>query len=184
VRPDALLLTLASEDQIEAWFPLPSSLVPHRGHTCCLRAPVGLTVLDGKDIVVVDYSPDALAEQLVGKMVIAECQSTGESFIGFLQQFNSDNRVIPALSAIRLNENFRLNTIQEIGGTNKSGVKRRKTQKKTGIGSLITPGMFLPLTPKPEWKITGQVICWIAYDQEFDVERLTKPDSAASESSS
>lgn len=171
--------TLASEDQIEAWLPLPALLVPNPTNTSCLRAPSWLSVLGGEDLLVVDSS-EVLIEQRWGTMVIAELQSSGESYVGFLQHFDSDNRRIPALSVTRLNENHNLNYFTEIGGPTKAARKHRKPGNKTGFGGLLSPGMFLPMTPKAEWKILGRVICWIGSAQGRDLGRLAKGDSSSS----
>jgi transcriptional regulator with XRE-family HTH domain len=170
--------TLASEDQIEAWLPLPAVLVPNPTHTSCLRGPVGMTVL-GEELVVIDSSEFPL-EQLWGRMVIAAHQSSRESYAGFLQHFNSDNRRIPALSTTKLNEFYFLNHITEIDDPAKTARKQGKPGKKTGSNVLLTPGTFLPMTPKREWKILGRVICWISSEQGRDLVRPSKGNSSSS----
>jgi transcriptional regulator with XRE-family HTH domain len=157
--------TLASEDQIQAWLPLPAVLLQNPSKTSCLRAPKGMASfgLGGKDLLVIDAS-EVLIERLWHKMVIAERQSSGESYVGFLQSFVMDNRLIPALSVARMV--FR--RMDEIRDPKKAAQKPMESQKEPRSGVLRLPERFLPMTPKTDWRILGRVVCRIGCERGLD----------------
>lgn len=171
--------SLASEDQIEAWLPLPALLVPNPSKTSCLIAPKGMTSLGfgTKDLLVIDSS-EVLLDQLWRKMVIAERQSSGAAYVGFLHHFDIDNRRIPTLSVGRMA--FGIHYAMQFGDPSNPSRKQRELEKKTGAGELRSPGRFLPMTPKTEWKILGRVICRIGCERGLDFIRPAKGDSSSS----
>jgi transcriptional regulator with XRE-family HTH domain len=170
--------TLASEDQIEAWLPLPALLVQNPSKTSCLRAPKGMTSLGlgGKDVLVIDAS-EVLIERLWGKMVIAERKSSGESYVGFLQHFDMDNRRIPALSVARMV----FHRMDELNDPNKAVQKPRELGKEPRSGPLRMPGRFLPMTPKTEWQILGRVVSRISCERGLDFVHHSKGDSSSTD---
>jgi hypothetical protein len=87
--------------------------------------------LGGNDLLVIDAS-EVLTERLWDKMVIAERQSSSESYVGFLQSFVLDNRQIPALSVARLV--FR--RMDELRDPNKATQKPMESQKEPRSGVL------------------------------------------------
>lgn len=160
----------ASDDQIEAWLPLPALLVPNPDKTSCLWGPPGMTTLNlgGKDLLVIDCSELDFA-RLWGKMVIAECLSSGYSYVGFLQHFEMDNRRIPALSATR-NPSWGMTSSNNDGSTRAA---RKGTQQEREVGSdrLRRPGPFRPLTPATDWSILGRVVCRIGSERRGGWQR-------------
>lgn len=166
----------ASEDQIEAWLKLPALLVQNPPKTSCLRAPKGMASLGlgGKDLLVIDAS-EVNIERLWGKMVIAERQSSGESYVGFLQHFEMDSRRIPALSVARMV----FHRMDEVRDPNKAAEKSRELEKEPRSGPLRMPGRFLPMTPKTEWRILGRVVCRIGCERGLDFVPHSTDDSSS-----
>jgi transcriptional regulator with XRE-family HTH domain len=171
--------TFASDDQIEAWLPLPALLVPNPTKTSCLWGPQGMTSLSfgGKDLLVIDSS-DVPIEQLWGKMVIVERQSSGKSYVGFLQRFEMDNRLIPALSAARITS--WVNAVAKNGDSTRAARKEKEREKEADSGELHKPGPFRPLTPTTDWNILGRAICRIGCERRGDLQRLAKGHSSSS----
>jgi hypothetical protein len=169
--------TLASEDQIEAWLPLPTVLVKNPPKTSCLRAPNGMASLGlgGKDLLVIDAS-EVLIERLWGRMVIARRQSSDESYVGFLQYFEMDGRRIPALSVARMV----FHRMSELRDPNRTAQKPKELIKEPRSGVLRMPGRFLPMTPKMEWKIVGRVIARIGCERGLDFVHHLIDDSSSS----
>ena len=168
--------TLASEDQIEAWLPLPAVLLQNPSKTSCLRAPKGMASLGlgGNDLLVIDAS-EVLIERLWDKMVIAKHQSSSESYVGFLQSFEMNNRRIPALSVARMV--FR--RMDELRDPNKATQKPMESQKEPRSGVLHKPGRFLPMTPKTEWRILGRVVCRIGCERGLDFVPHSKDEPSS-----
>jgi transcriptional regulator with XRE-family HTH domain len=168
--------TLAPGDQIEAWLPLPRLLVPNPTKTSCLWSPKGMTSLNlgSRDLLVIDSS-DLPTEQLWGKMVIVEHQITGKSYVGFLQHFEMENRVIPALSAARITSWG--HRFPQINDSNQAARKERETE--TDSGELHKPGPFRPLTPEADWSILGRTICRIGCERGDDLKRLANGHSSS-----
>jgi hypothetical protein len=110
-------------------------------------------------------------------MVIAKRQSTGEWFAGFLQHFDIDNRTIPALTTARLIPFYRRT---EVGDPTKAARKPRELGK-ADCELLVSPGPFLPMTPKTDWKILGRAICRIGCEPGLYFGRLAKRDFAVIE---
>jgi transcriptional regulator with XRE-family HTH domain len=180
--------TLASDDQVEAWFSLPALLVPNPSKTSCLRAPKRMASLGhgGKDFLVIDSSV-TLIEKLEGKMVIAIHQSTGDWFAGFLQHFDFDDRKIPALTTGQTVPFYRNRVAAfPIKAARKTEDASRKTEdmEKAGCGVLGSPGPFRAMTPKNDWTIKGRVICRIGCEPGIDFGRLARRDSAVIEPAS
>ena len=125
----------------------------------------------GKDLLVIDSS-DVPLEQLWEKMVIAENQDRGESYVGFLERFDIDNRRIPALRAAHLI--FGIPYTAEVGDPTEAARKQRESGKETGSVVLLKPGQLLPMSPKTEWKILGRAICRIGCEEGRDFDRLAK----------
>jgi transcriptional regulator with XRE-family HTH domain len=152
---------LARPEQIEGWFPLPAVLIPNPSRTSCMRAPKGMSALFGDDLVIVDVTPLPL-EKLWGKIVIAIRHSTGTAYAGFLQQFNLDNRQIPALSQLRLNEDYALKYSTQITDRTNLATRHPKQGKRTANDALQLPGILLTMTPSSDWDLLGHAICWIS----------------------
>lgn len=167
--------TLASGDQIEAWVTLPAQLVANPPKTSCLRAPKGMAFLGrgAKELLVIDSSETRI-EKLSGKMVIAKRHSTGEWFVGFLQHFDFDKRTIPALTTARLIPFYRRG---EVGDQTRAARMPRELAKPDP-GVLVSPGPFLPMTPKMDWDIMGRAVCRIGCEPGLDFGRLAKDDSS------
>lgn len=165
--------TLASEDQIEAWLPLPAVLVPNPTKTSCLRAPRTMRSLgaSGKDLLVVDSS-DVPIERLWGKMVIAENQERGESYVGLMESFDIDNRRIPALRPAHMI--IGVPSAAESGDPTKDAREQRESGKEISPMALLKPGRLLPMSTTTEWKILGRTICRIGCEEGGDLDRLAK----------
>ena len=172
--------TFASEDEIEAWFPLPALLVPNPTKTSCLWAPQGMSSLGlgSNDLLVIEYS-DATFEKLGGQMVIAEHKKSGETYAGFLEPYDMNSEQIPALRVAPLSaESFNNLRWDAPAKTTffpmKLGKKQGKKEKVPGL--LLSPGHFRPMWPVMEWKILGRVIYRIGYERGGGLERLAKAD--------
>jgi len=171
--------TFASEDQIEAWLPLPALLVPNPTKTCCLWAPKGVRSLGlgSKDLLVIDSS-DVPLEQLWGKMVIAEHQKTGLSYAGFLEPFDIDSRRIPALSVVSAGADFP-HVMRFSVPTKTEWIQMKlpkKSENKKTVPDLSLSDHFRLMSPITEWKILGRAICRIGCERAGDLERLAKAD--------
>jgi hypothetical protein len=166
----------ASEDLIEAWVPLPAALLQNPPKTSCLRAPKGMASLGlgGKDLLVIDAS-EVVIERLWDKMVIAERQSSGESYVGFLKSFVMDNRRIPALSVARVV--FR--RMDQFLDPNKAVPKPMELQNEPRSGVLRKPGRFLPMTPEKEWRVLGRVVCRIGCERGLDFVPHSKDEPSS-----
>lgn len=171
--------TFASDDQIEAWLPLPALLVPNPTKTSCLWGPQGMTSLSlgGKDLLVIDSS-EVNFDQLWGKMVIVERQSSGRSYVGFLQRFEMDNQLTPALSGARITSWG--NDIAKYGDSTRVAGKEMEREKEADSGELHKPGPFRPMIPTADWKILGRAICRIGCERRGDLQRLAKGHSSSS----
>ncbi len=153
---------VAGPEQIEGWFPLPAVLIPNPSRTSCIRAPKGMSALFGDDLVIVDVTPLPL-ERLWGKIVIAIRHSTGTAYAGFLQNLELDNRQIPALSQLRLNEDYDLKHTTQITDMTNLVTRQSKQNKRIANDLLQLPGILLSMTPSSDWDLLGHAICWIAY---------------------
>lgn len=170
---------LARPEQIEGWVPLPAVLIPNPSKTSCMRAPKGMGVLFGGDLVILDVTPLPL-EKLWGTIVIATRHSTGIAYAGFLQESDWDNRQIPALTQLRMSEDSKY--LAQIPYMTNLASDRTKEDNRTANDALqlpgITndalqlPGILLSMTPSSDWDLLGHAICWISYKDQGWLSRL------------
>lgn len=154
----------AAADNVEAWFPLPSVLVPHPEKTSCVRAPKDYSALFGEDLVVVD-STELPTEKLYGQMVIAERKSSSKVYVGFLQKFEMGTQFIQALSMTKLNEGLNLNRVISNDLFADAKPNHPEPKKKAAGPLLVSPGLLLAMTPPADWRILGRAIGWVSYAQ-------------------
>ena len=151
--------TSAPPGAVTAIYPLPDFLVQNPSTTSCLRAPEEWSVLHGADLLVLDSSETSF-ERLFGRMVLTRRRSSGKTYLGFLQSFDIEGKPIPALSILPTNDVnvTRVNAPSESGGA----------EQPAKTDELLSPGIFMSLTPKSDWRILARVICWLAPERELE----------------